>query len=215
MNEGNIITAEMLSGVSERKFIPLLREDSWQRSAPSWLLGKYYLDFRGDPYGEAIYSELIGHLLDLLPRPNAAQERASSQAGLPPSARSHSPTAATRQRLYTDFVNAVLRLSHVAMRRVTILKQKPSPVTEIYLAAAERDLKKESQGISDLRQQFNLLSSKEVMAASLEVAAIALAIEMASIHPNFEGKLREFHREFVEVVLGKFRDAVRKEAGLG
>jgi len=57
--ESNIMTAEVLNEKNERKFIPLLRSGEWKTSAPSWLMGKLTLDFRGDPYSEAIYEDLL------------------------------------------------------------------------------------------------------------------------------------------------------------
>jgi len=57
--EGDIMTAEVANGVPRRKFIPILRGDNWSHSAPSWLLGSVYLDFRGDPYSEVSYKDLL------------------------------------------------------------------------------------------------------------------------------------------------------------
>lgn len=69
--EGYIMTAELLAGISpERKFIPIWRDGKqWKSSAPSWVVGKRYIDFRGDPYNEDAYSELLDHLLDHTPKP--------------------------------------------------------------------------------------------------------------------------------------------------
>jgi hypothetical protein len=60
--EGDIMAAEVATGVDRRKFIPLLRSNAWASAAPSWLRGSYYLDVRGDPYPEENYSELIDTL---------------------------------------------------------------------------------------------------------------------------------------------------------
>ncbi len=61
--EGSVITAEVLSGAPRRKFIPLLRRGEWKNSAPSWLLGTVYLDFRRDADQlEEAYSELLATL---------------------------------------------------------------------------------------------------------------------------------------------------------
>lgn len=57
--EGNIITAEIMTSQNERKFIPILRVGSWKTAAPSWLLGKSYIDFSSNPYEERNYSELV------------------------------------------------------------------------------------------------------------------------------------------------------------
>jgi hypothetical protein len=60
--EGDIMTAEVLNGQNDRKFVPLLRQGQWKDVAPPWLAGRFYLDFRGDPYSEDIYQELLNNL---------------------------------------------------------------------------------------------------------------------------------------------------------
>ncbi len=39
--EGDIITAEFMATRNHRKFIPILRQQPWEDSAPNWLLGSY------------------------------------------------------------------------------------------------------------------------------------------------------------------------------
>ncbi len=57
--EGDIMTAEILNKGNQRKFIPILRSSDWNNSAPSWLSGKYYIDFRTDPIREENYNDLL------------------------------------------------------------------------------------------------------------------------------------------------------------
>lgn len=57
--EGDIITAEVATRQNHRKFIPILRLGEWESAAPSWLLGKVYVDLRGQPYPEPRYEDLI------------------------------------------------------------------------------------------------------------------------------------------------------------
>jgi hypothetical protein len=61
--EGDIMTAEALTSRNQRKFIPVLRTGEWKQSAPSWLLGKYYINLTGDPYSERDYEDLVRTLL--------------------------------------------------------------------------------------------------------------------------------------------------------
>ncbi len=42
--EGDIMTAEVHTRHNHRKFIPILARGHWDESAPSWLMGKYYID---------------------------------------------------------------------------------------------------------------------------------------------------------------------------
>lgn len=62
--EGDIMTAEVATGTDRRKFIPLLRTDSWKLAAPSWLRGSYYIDLRGEPYFKDNYIDLLNTVLE-------------------------------------------------------------------------------------------------------------------------------------------------------
>lgn len=57
--EGDIITSEVFTQRNQRKFIPILRSGEWDNSAPSWLLGKMYIDLRGTAYSEENYNDLL------------------------------------------------------------------------------------------------------------------------------------------------------------
>jgi hypothetical protein len=61
--EGDIMTAEVMSTRNHRKFIPILRQQSWDDSAPNWLSGKYYVDFSSSPYSQKYYDDLLTTLL--------------------------------------------------------------------------------------------------------------------------------------------------------
>jgi len=60
--EGDIMTAEVFTQKSRRKFIPILRGKYWNESAPSWLLGSYYIDLSDEPYREDGYEDLLSTL---------------------------------------------------------------------------------------------------------------------------------------------------------
>lgn len=61
--EGDIMTAEVYSTQNHRKFIPILRQSPWERAAPSWLVGKYYVNLSETPYSEKQYSDVLTTLL--------------------------------------------------------------------------------------------------------------------------------------------------------
>jgi nucleotide-binding universal stress UspA family protein len=61
--EGDIMTGEVLTSQNNRKFIPVLRDGAWQEAAPSWLVGKYYINLTGNPYSERDYEDLVRTLL--------------------------------------------------------------------------------------------------------------------------------------------------------
>jgi hypothetical protein len=66
--EGDIVSAEVYTARNHRKFIPILREPPWQRAAPTWLSGKYYVDLSGSPYSESQYHDLLTTLLGTRPK---------------------------------------------------------------------------------------------------------------------------------------------------
>jgi hypothetical protein len=57
--EGAIITAELFTMANERKVIPVLQQGSWVKAAPSWALGKFFLDFTGTNFPEQGYRRLL------------------------------------------------------------------------------------------------------------------------------------------------------------
>lgn len=67
--EGDIITAEVFTKRNQRKFIPILRRGTWQSAAPTWLVGKSYLDFHKPKCSEANYQELLRTLYHRRPQP--------------------------------------------------------------------------------------------------------------------------------------------------
>ncbi len=63
--EGDIMTAEIMTSQNHRKFIPILRKGPWPQAAPSWLLGKYYINLSAEPYSERDYEDLVRTLLGI------------------------------------------------------------------------------------------------------------------------------------------------------
>ena len=61
--EGDIMTAEAKTEQNHRKFIPVLRKGTWDEAAPSWLSGKYHINFSANPYSERQYEDLVRTLL--------------------------------------------------------------------------------------------------------------------------------------------------------
>jgi len=79
--EGDIMTAEVLVYGNDEKFIPLQRLGEWETCAPSWLLGKYRIDFRGEPYSEDTYTELLEFLFGRREKaPQLGKPKALTQA---------------------------------------------------------------------------------------------------------------------------------------
>lgn len=215
--EGNIIGGEVLSGADDRKFIPVLREGEWRGSAPSWLLGKLYVDLRGDPYREESYEQLINAIYCLLPE-------APRIGLLPRSAASQqlAPEAITRQRAYADLVNATLRVHQAAQNRL-LLKKRGSSASQILLPGVEKELEDQGTRVDELIQEINLFSSEAVRKAAGEIAGWALAARIASAVPPglestkvefLEGQLAEIRQKLGKESISKFRAEIRKEANL-
>jgi hypothetical protein len=57
--EGDIMTAEILTSGNRATFIPLHRGGSWKEAAPSWLLGRLYLDFKPESDSDQSYIVLL------------------------------------------------------------------------------------------------------------------------------------------------------------
>jgi hypothetical protein len=70
--EGDIMTGEVFVLKNRRKFIPVLRAGEWREAAPSWLLGSYYVDLRGEQSTSTI-SLLLDTLHRRLPDPPPVQ----------------------------------------------------------------------------------------------------------------------------------------------
>jgi hypothetical protein len=89
--EGDIMAAEALTARNERKFVPILRQDQWLSSAPSWLSGKYYVDLSGEPYSEHQYMDLLTTMLGARPQAPPVGRRAQDLAGTPGQAAAAAP----------------------------------------------------------------------------------------------------------------------------
>lgn len=85
--EGDIITGQVLTTRNERKFIPILRNGKWIDAAPTWLVGKYHVDLRKEPYYESHYLDLITTMLgtrEQSPPVRKAPKRTSQKSTLSP-----------------------------------------------------------------------------------------------------------------------------------
>ncbi len=60
--EGDIMTALVFTIKGEKKVIPVLRRGNWTDSAPTWLLGRFWIDLSEDPYSEPNYEKLLRKL---------------------------------------------------------------------------------------------------------------------------------------------------------
>ena len=66
--EGDIMTAEVFTNQNQRKFIPLLARGTWTEVAPTWLVGKQYVDLSEPSRYEIGYKELLETLLGMRPQ---------------------------------------------------------------------------------------------------------------------------------------------------
>ncbi|SMO82424.1 toll/interleukin-1 receptor domain-containing protein [Fodinibius sediminis] len=57
--EGDIMTGEALSNRNKKKFIPLIRKGDKEKSMPTWLKGRYFIDFRDENQFERYFSDLL------------------------------------------------------------------------------------------------------------------------------------------------------------
>jgi len=77
--EGDVMTAEVMTKRNNRKFIPILRQGSWEETAPSWLAGKCYVDLSASPYSEESYQDLLKTMLGTRPAPPPVKQAAGDE----------------------------------------------------------------------------------------------------------------------------------------
>jgi TIR domain-containing protein len=66
--EGDIMTGEVLTKQNDRKFIPVLARGTWEESAPSWLIGKRYIDLSAAARYARGYPDLLATILGMGPK---------------------------------------------------------------------------------------------------------------------------------------------------
>jgi len=203
--EGHIITAELMTDRNDRKFVPLLRSGDWSEAAPSSLRGKLYIDLRGDPYSEANYQQLLNALRGIL-----AQVPPLGATPLAPVNRSIDMVGVTHQKVYADFLNAVLRNHQAAKNRLIVIKQG-GPAAQVMLPRVEDDLQQQARRVSELNQEIHLFASEPVDRAAANMAGLSLAIQMNSMVPELEPRLDESFQKLINEWLPEFRTEVRRE----
>lgn len=204
--EANLMSAEALATGNERKFIALLREGEPLASLPSWLLGKRFLDFSGNPYSEQSYEALVSNLHGLSPQAPPIRLPLQNLDQL-------APASVARQDSYADFINASLKVFQATNSRL-LLRSKNNEASRILLRGVERELEQQERRVNDLLQTFVLQSSEEVQKAAGEVAGWVLAAKLTSMHPDLKGDHKEAWEKFLKESLPRFREATRKEGGL-
>lgn len=122
--EGDIMTAEAMTSQNERKFIPVLRHGEWKQSAPSWLLGKYYIDLTGAPYSERNYDDLVHTLLGVRETapPIGTPMATITQANRPPES---SPEKSTAE-------NDEIKITRVIVEEITEPRNDGTPGSALY-----------------------------------------------------------------------------------
>lgn len=204
--EANLMSAEALATGNERKFIGLLREGESLESLPSWLLGKRFIDFRGDPYDEASYEALVSNLHGLLPQAPPVRPPGLTPGQL-------APTSVARQDSYADFLNAALKVFESA-NGCLLLRSRNDDASRLLLPPLEHELAQQADRVTKLVHTFLLQSSEEVKKAAGEIAAWALAARPCSLHPDLTAKFKEAHGHFLKESLPRFIEAARREGGL-
>jgi hypothetical protein len=119
--EGDIMTAEVLTSQNHRKFIPVLRRGTWQQAAPSWVLGKDYIDLTGNPFSEQNYEDLVRTLLGI--RETAPQLGTPMATITPNTSQESEPTGAE----FDD-----IKITRVIVEEVTEPRNDGSPGCALY-----------------------------------------------------------------------------------
>ncbi len=123
--EGDIMTSEILNSRNHAKFIPVLHTSIWNSAAPSWLLGKAYVDLSGDPYDENQYSKLVSTLHGELPTPPPVKVRKQS-------ARDASKSEETQESLEVDVPLSEISIVGVITHEVGVPKMDGTAGSSLY-----------------------------------------------------------------------------------
>lgn len=203
--EGNIIGGEVLNGANDRKFIPILREGTWREAAPSWLLGKVFIDFSGNPYSEESYEQLISAIYGILPN--------APRAGtLSPASGQLSPESITRQGTYGDLVNAALRVLQAAQNIIIVRKEQDSSLRAL-LSGFEHELQVQGSRFDNLVREITLFSSESVKKSMGGIVTGVFAARIVALDTALEEKFDEARQRVLKAIPG-FREEIRKEIGL-
>lgn len=205
--EAHLMSAEALAKGNERKFIALLRVGEWRDASPSWLLGKKFLDFRGERYPEKSFEELVSTLHGILPE--APGVRPVSAANAPVLA----PEAITRQAAYAELANAAFRALSAAKKKILLLK-KGNAASRLLLPEVEKEQESAGNRVNEIIQEIHLLSSEPVRKAAGEIVGWVLAARISSMTPTLEPKLDEAQKRLFEESLPRFKTLIRQEQGL-
>jgi hypothetical protein len=111
--EGDIMTAEVLANQNHRKFIPVLARGAWAESAPSWLIGKRYVDLSETARHAKAYQDLLATILGTGPKPPPL-------GPLPPNA----PVSSASRGVNLELYDRRLPIYNAAMRLIANVVQK-------------------------------------------------------------------------------------------
>jgi hypothetical protein len=204
--EGNVITAEMLTSGNDRKFIPVLRRGEWSEVAASWLMGKIYVDLRGNPYSEESYLVLLNSIFRRLPKPPPIgapkPDISDPQASM---------VRIERERLYGDLLNAAVRVSEETIKKRHLIKSGDAAAKKLLTSEVEPELKRQAARCLDLVNRALLVGSEAIQEAVKNVARHVLIWQIAALHPDGDNIHEQQFREFNTESIPRLRDAVREE----
>jgi len=206
--EGNIITAEMYSGRKDRSFIPILRQGEWVTAAASWLLGKIFVDLRGEPYEESSYQVLVKSIFGSLPQPPAIGIGRSAW-----SLREASSAQLEHERVYADMINSAMRVAQATKNRRYLLKQGGKASQILLETQVEPELKEQAQRFMDLAQRASLFSTDVVKEPLQKIVSHVMTWQLSVWHPDGDALYQQHFEEFTSSSMPSFRGAVRRELG--
>jgi hypothetical protein len=207
--EGNIITAEMLNGGNDRRFIPVLRQGEWADAAASWLLGKIFIDLRGEPYQESSYQVLVKSIFGNLQQPPPIGTGRSRER-----LREASTAQLEHERVYSDMINSAMRVAQATKNRRYLLKQGGQASRILLENEVEPELKEQAQRFMELTQRARLFSSDIVSQPLQKITEHVMVWQLSVWHPDGDALYDQHFDEFTKGSMPRFREAVRKELGL-
>lgn len=116
--EGHIISAELLSGKNERKFIPIIKEGNASETFPVFLSGKLGIDLSDENYYEEHFNDLLTTIFGVRKKPNV---------GKIPHEIKKSPLLPTKQNENKD-----IEILGIVTDEVTVPKMDGTPGSALY-----------------------------------------------------------------------------------
>ena len=198
--EGDIIAAEVLTTGNHKKFIPILRRGSWKESAPSSLLGKFYINLSGDPYSQKGYDDLLATIY-------GRNEKAPPLGPIPAKYQLPRPLTAP-PAIKHDLEQQEVRIVGIVVDKVTEPRMDGTPGSALYRIPFQLSKAPSAEWgrifahVWDNPPQFTTMHRPGIA----RVAGDKIILDGTTIE-----EVQQYHRETLALVVDRVNDHYRRE----